>query len=328
VISDWKPIANLAALKARAALNADIRQFFAERGVMEVEVPLMGRCTVTDPFIESIRVDCVSNGSAVEHYLQTSPEFGMKRLLASPFAVEMGCIYSLGKAFRHGESGARHNPEFTMLEWYRLGFNDDRLMAEVGELIGAILPLHAIIKLSYRQLFQRYLNIDPHTAEAVELKRITQANIAIEMEDANPDTWLDLLVSHVLEPKLAADHPHSLVFIYDYPASQAALARTGVDDSGETIAKRFEGFYNGIELCNGYWELTDSAEQARRFAADITKRQQLGLPMVAADPRLIEALASGLPDCAGVALGVDRLLMLQQQLQRLDQVLCFPTLQA
>ena len=323
-MSDWKPTADLAALKARAQLNADIRQFFAERGVMEVEVPLMAHCTVTDPFIESIRTDC----SGVKYYLQTSPEFGMKRLLAAPFAAEMGCIYALGKAFRHGESGARHNPEFTMLEWYRLGFDDQRLMMEVGELVGAILPVHAIIKLSYRQLFQRYLNIDPHTAEAGELKQITQANMAIEIEDDNPDTWLDLLVSHVLEPKLAADHPDSLVFIYDYPASQAALARTALDDNGETIAKRFEGFYNGIELCNGYWELTDSAEQALRFAADLSKRQQLGLPMVTADQRLVEALASGLPDCAGVALGVDRLLMLQQQLQRLDQVLCFPTSQA
>ena len=327
-MTDWKPTANLAALKARAQLNAHIRQFFAERGVMEVEVPLMGRCTVTDPFIDSISVDCRANGGAVEHYLQTSPEFGMKRLLAAPFAAEMGCIYSLGKAFRNGESGARHNPEFTMLEWYRQGFDDHRLMVEVGELIGAILPLQAVIKFSYHQLFQRYFNINPHTAEAVELKKIAQVHMAIEIEDANPDTWLDLLVSHVLEPKLAADHPHSLVFIYDYPASQAALARTGVDDNGETIAKRFEGFYNGMELCNGYWELTDSAEQTRRFAADRSKRQQLGLPMIAADQRLVEALASGLPDCAGVALGVDRLLMLQQQLQRLDQVLCFPSSQA
>lgn len=315
-MSSWKPTADLAALKARAQLNSDIREFFAAREVLEVEVPLMSRTAVTDPFIDSIVAECAGSS----HYLTTSPEFGMKRLLASG----SGCIYSLGKAFRNGESGARHNPEFTMLEWYRLGFDDDQLMDEVAELVDSVLPLKSTIKLSYRQVFLHYLQIDPHTATSDELKAITQSQMNIDLDDECPDTWLDLLVSHVIEPKLAADHPDTLVFIYDYPASQAALARTTRDSQGQSVAKRFEGFYRGMELCNGYWELTDSVEQARRIAADQDKRQRFGLPVQPSDSRLVDALVSGLPDCAGVAMGVDRLLMLQQNLQSLDQVIAFP----
>lgn len=314
--SNWKPTADLAALKARAALNADIRQFFAERSVMEVEVPLMGQCTVTDPFIDSIRVDC----AGTEHYLQTSPEFAMKRLLAAGSR----CIYTLGKAFRNGESGRRHNPEFTMLEWYRLGFDDNQLRLEVAELLQRSLPISEVIELSYRELFQRYLAIDPHTAALVQLQTIVRAELDIELDDDDTDTWLDLIVSHLLEPKLAEDYPDALVFIYDYPASQAALARTAADSEGQKVAKRFEGFYRGMELCNGYWELTDSLEQAQRFKSDQDKRRQLKLPIYPQDQRLVDALSSGLPDCAGVAMGVDRLLMLQQQQQHLDEVIAFP----
>lgn len=315
-MSDWKPTADLAAIKSRAALNADIRRFFAERSVLEVEVPLMGQCTVTDPFIDSIRV----GGTNREHYLQTSPEFAMKRLLAAG----SGCIYSLGKAFRSGESGRRHNPEFTMLEWYRVGFNDTQLRHEIAELLQQLLPLSSVIELSYRELFQRYVNIDPHTAELIQLQTIVRAEMDIDVSDDDNDTWLNLIVSHLLEPKLAKDYPDALVFIYDYPASQAALARTATDTQGQLVAKRFEGFFRCVELCNGYWELTDSAEQARRFHSDQNKRRELSLPTYPQDQRLIDALSSGLPDCAGVAMGVDRLLMLQQQLQHLDDVIAFP----
>lgn len=319
-MSHWKPTATLAALKARATLNAGIRQFFAERSVMEVEVPLMGLCTVTDPFIDSIRVDCTGR----EHYLQTSPEFAMKRLLAAPFAAELGCIYSLGKAFRNGESGRRHNPEFTMLEWYRIGFDDCQLREEVADLLQKILPLSRVVELSYRELFQRYLAIDPHTASLAQLQTIVRAELDIELDDDDTDTWLDLIVSHLLEPKLAEDYPDALVFIYDYPASQAALARTAADSQGQQVAKRFEGFFRGMELCNGYWELTDSLEQAQRFKSDQDKRRQLKLPIYPQDQRLVDALSSGLPNCAGVAMGVDRLLMLQQRLKHLDEVIAFP----
>lgn len=280
----------------------------------------MGRATVTDPFINSITVSCQNR----EHYLQTSPEFAMKRLLAS-LGAELGAIYSLGKAFRNGESGRRHNPEFTMLEWYRPGFDDIQLMAEVADLLTQLLLITSIKYFSYGQLFQHYFNINPYQQNAAQLKQLAQTQMTIDLDDDCPDTWLDLLISNCLEPKLASDFPDALVFIYDYPESQAALARVLPNSDGQPVAKRFEGFFRGMELCNGYWELTDAAEQNRRFEADQAKRLQLNLPQNPSDACLLAALESGLPDCAGVALGVDRLLMLQQNLSSLSQVIAFPT---
>jgi len=309
---DWQPTASRQALEARARLLTQIRQFFADRGVLEVEVPLLAAATVTDPHIDSIQASC--NGRPC--YLQTSPEFAMKRLLASG----SGPIYSLGKAFRNGESGRRHNPEFTMLEWYRPGFDDHRLMDEVEALIGSVLPLPEVQRLSYRELFLRYLDIDPHRVELGQLKGLARQQVEIDWEDDNRDTWLDMLITHAIEPQLGA----GLTFIYDYPASQAALARVCEDDRGQPVARRFEAYVGGMELANGYWELTDSQEQARRFQADLTRRQALGLAVYPEDQRLLAALAAGLPDTAGVALGVDRLLMLATGADSLQEVLAFP----
>lgn len=272
---------------------------------MEVETPLLCRGTVTDPALDPIRCG--------ERWLQTSPEYAMKRLLAAG----SGPIYQVCKAFRAGESGPRHNPEFTLLEWYRPGYDLRRLMEEVAELVGGVLGERAVTYLSYRELFQHFLDIDPHVASAAQLEACVRRRLDYAGGEESRDTWLDLLVSHVIEPQLAG-----LVFVYDYPASQAALARLR-EDQGVMVAERFELYADGLELANGYFELADPAEQRRRFEADnrrLSDRQDNPRPI---DPWLLAALDSGLPDCAGVALGLDRLLMLMQGSERLESVLSF-----
>lgn len=310
-MSDWKPSALPAALRARAELYRQMRAFFAARNYLEVDPPLLGRGGTTDPAIESFR----TRYSSEEYYLQTSPEFFMKRMLAAG----SGPIYGICKVFRQGEEGRHHNPEFTMLEWYRPGFNDHDLMAEVGELLGGILGA-SIEKKSYRRVFQEELNLDPHLATLDQLKACAGEHLSVGWDDDNPDVWLDLLFSHLIQPTLN----EAITFVYDYPASQAALAKIAQDALGQNVARRFEVFYGGVELANGYWELTDAAEQARRFAADNHYRRAARLPVVQADTKLVDALQSGMPDCAGVALGVDRLLMLITAADRLDQVIAFP----
>lgn len=310
--SNWHPTASLGALRARADLYRQIRAFFAERQVLEVDVPVMAAAAVTDPHIDSIAARC----GAADYYLQSSPEFAMKRLLAAG----SGAIYSLGKAFRNGEAGRRHNPEFTMLEWYRPGWDDHRLMDEVEALICQRLAINSVERLSYREVFQRCLDIDPHRATLVELKALARHHVELDWDDDCRDTWLDILITHVVEPRLGS----GLVFIHDYPASQAALARVCPDETGRPVARRFEAFVGGVELANGYWELTDGEEQARRFASDVKRRQQMALPVYPADQRLVAALNHGMPASAGVALGVDRLLMLQLGVSDIAEVLAFP----
>ncbi|TQV71839.1 EF-P lysine aminoacylase GenX [Exilibacterium tricleocarpae] len=308
----WPPAATLPAQRARAALNAEIRRFFAARQVLEVEVPLLAAAAPTDPHIDSLRVPT----GAGDRYLQSSPEFAMKRLLAAG----SGPIYSLAKAFRRGEAGRRHNPEFTMLEWYRPGYDEQTLMDEVTALLQAVVDVEPVCRLSYREVFQRHLEIDPHTASESELRQLAQPYIGADWPGADRDTWLDLLISHAVEPQLGP----GLTFIYDYPVSQAALARLGNDSQGQPVAKRFEAYLGGMELANGYWELIDVAEQRRRFAADLRRRRALKLPCPRSDRRLLAALAAGMPDCAGVALGVDRLLMQVMGADHIDTVVAFP----
>ncbi|MCV6626003.1 MAG: EF-P lysine aminoacylase EpmA [Cellvibrionaceae bacterium] len=297
-------------LQARAVLNRQLRAFFEARQVLEVETPLLARCPVSDPFIECLQV--ASNG----YYLQSSPEYAMKRLLADG----SGDIYSLAKVFRAGESGSRHNVEFTLLEWYRLGFDDKQLMAELAELLQSLSPGLVVHYYSYRALFEQSLSLDPHRASLAELQ--LRVDEYLDMGDYRCEdisTALDLLISQVIEPKL----PAGLVFVYDYPACQAALARITPDEQGVPVAKRFEAFLNGMELANGYWELCDGAEQKRRFKQDLALRAEQGLPQVPIDERLVAALDSGLPDCAGVALGVDRLLMQLSGADTIGEVLSF-----
>ncbi len=310
-MTDWHPSASLEQLRLRASVYRRIRHFFAEREVLEIEAPVMGAAAVTDPFIDSVPAQCAGR----TYYLQTSPEFAMKRLLASG----SGPIYSLGKVFRNGERGRRHNPEFTLLEWYRTGWNERELMREVEALVEAVMPGLEVTHLSYRAWFEQHLGIDPHIASAAELAALAKARINIEADEDDRDFWLDLLVTHELEGRLG----DGLTFVYDYPASQAALARLAQDDQGQIVARRFEAFIGGMELANGYWELTDAEELHQRFSADQAKRRALNLPTYPADDKLLAAMAAGLPESAGVALGIDRLLMCLGGVAHISEVIAF-----
>lgn len=284
----------------------------------------MSQCAVSDPFIDTIET-CYADYVGADSYplyLQTSPEYAMKRLLAAG----SGAIYQLGKAFRNGESGSRrHNPEFTLLEWYRPGFDEQSLMDEVEALITPILGIDTVERLSYAQIFEQYLGFDPHHVTLDQLVAETHRHIDIDLQDDDRDTWLNLLMSHVIEPHMVG---RGAVFIFDYPASQAALAQVRTDTKGRLVAARFELFVQGIELANGYHELTDADEQQQRLLKDQHTRKQLGLPQRPLDMRLVSALAAGMPECAGVALGVDRLVMLALDAESIQEVIAFPIEQA
>jgi len=309
----WRPATDARALRERDALYKKLRAFFAERDFLEVDVPLLGRGGSTDPHLHSLRTQCDGD----DLYLQTSPEFFMKRLLAAG----SGPIFALTKAFRAGERGALHNPEFTLLEWYQPGFNDRQLMSQVAELLHRLLPRKkSVRRFSYREVFMEHLGFDPHTAELAALKQTARARLPVDWDDDNPTTWLEFLFSHWIQPRL----PAGITFVYDYPAPQAALAKIMVDETSERVAKRFEVFVDGIEVGNGYWELTDADEQAARFERDNQQRVAMGLPTVHRDDHLLAALRHGLPECAGIALGVDRLLMLRLRRERIDVGICFP----
>ena len=298
-------------LKARARLLQDMRDFLSARGVMEVETPLISMSGNTDPEIQSIRTE---NGG----YLRTSPEFPLKRLLAAG----SGDIFELGRVFRAGESGRSHNPEFTMLEWYRTGLGYQGLMDEVAELVRhcgrGIFDRWPLQKLSYRRLFQQYAGVDPFTADKRALSECAREHGLDELE-LDHRQWLDLLISTVIQPALPGE---GLTFVYDFPANQAALARVRQDSPA--VAERFELYLGRIELANGYQELTDAAEQERRFDADNRQRETRGLPVYRKDGNLLAALAHGLPECAGVALGVDRLLMAITGAVSIGEVTAFP----
>jgi len=317
-MTDWRPSASPETLLIRARLLQRIRAFFQAREVLEVETPLLSRATVTDPHIESFVVQEPQQGTP--RYLHTSPEFAMKRLLAA----SSGSIYQVCKVFRQGEAGRQHNPEFSMLEWYRLGFDHQQLMTEVDdllrELLDGYLALTDTLQLSYRDAFQRYAGLDPLTASIPELQAtVRQRGIdVIGLDQSHKDPWLDLLMTHVVEPALPQDCP---VFIYDYPASQAALARIRQEE--HPVAERFELYLGGMELANGFHELTDAVEQGQRFETDLASREEMGLPRVPVDDRFLAALESGLPACAGVALGIDRLVMLAAGVKSISEVIAF-----
>ena len=300
--ADWRPSAGIDALRLRARLNAAIRQFFAERDVLEVETPQLSAAGTVDRHIESFRLQ---DARGEPRWLRTSPEFAMKRLLAAG----VGDCYELGRVFRLGESGRRHNPEFTMLEWYRVGWDQHRLMQEVAELIGVALALVGrrcrVRHVAYRALFRERLGLDPFTADTAAL-RSALGEVRIDPDGLTRDDWLDLLITHRLQPQFAADE---LLFLHDYPASQSALARV-VERDGVAVAERFEAYLGSLELANGYHELCDANEQRRRFEVEVAARGAMGRDAPAIDLRLVQALHHGMPACAGVALGVDRLLAL------------------
>ncbi|MDN4502164.1 elongation factor P--(R)-beta-lysine ligase [Alteromonadaceae bacterium BrNp21-10] len=317
-MTHWQPSATVETLEIRAKLLANIRQFFAERKVLEVETPQLAQHSVTDPHLASFRTEYVGPGHAqgLSLYLQTSPEFSMKRLLCAG----SGCIYQICKAYRNEESGRYHNPEFSMLEWYRVGFDHQQLMQEVADLLQVILHCKLPTYLSYQQTFIQYLGIDPLSCSLDELKDVAsqQGFRDIAQQENNPDTLLQLLFSHCIEPQIGQEVP---IFVFDFPATQAALARISPSDC--RVAERFEVYFKGIELANGFHELADADEQQRRFQQDNQRRQQMGLPVITPDNYLLEALRSGLPDCAGVALGIDRLVMLASSNNNISNVQAF-----
>ncbi len=284
---------------------------------MEVCTPILSQAAGTDPSIEPLhtRYTGPRYPQGLDLFLQTSPEFAMKRLLAAG----SGPIYQIAQVFRDGEYGSRHNPEFTLLEWYRPGLDHHGLMKEVADLVSACLGEEpGVEKISYVALFERKFGWNPLQARIRQLEDAAKMHGVETCNLERRDQWLDLLMSLVIEPTLGAQ---GLTFVYDYPASQASLARLSSEDG--RIASRFELYYRGLELANGFHELTDAVEQRKRFEAENRQRQQHGLAQLPVDENLLEALESGLPDCAGVALGLDRLLMLQQGEAALDDVLTF-----
>lgn len=310
-MSDWRPTGDAEALRARAGLLATIREFFAERGVLEVDTPLLSQFGVTDPNIELFKVDSRNE----QRFLQSSPEYAMKRLLASG----IGDIYQLGKAFRRGESGARHNPEFTLLEWYRTDTSHHELIREVAELVAKVLPVSSWQVWSYAALFAEILNLDVFTASTETLSsKVEQEGISIDAPLSRLD-YLDLLMTHSIEPRIAR---WGLVFVIDFLPEQSALARL-ITRGENTVAARFEAYYGGLELANGYLEEAQADVLSARFADDNAKRGLRGQEVVAADTRLLHALEAGFPDCSGVALGFDRLLMLTLGQSSIAEVMPF-----
>jgi len=318
-MKDWKPTANLKALKLRAELYALIRRFFAERGVLEVETPILSQSGITDPNIESFQLQFVGPkaGGGGQRWLRTSPEYPLKRMLAAG----VGDCYELGRVFRNGEAGRRHNPEFTMLEWYRIGSTHHQLMDETAVLVKDALHLagrRATVRdVSFRQLYHDSFGFDPLTVSEGEL-RGPLVVFDIDPTGLTRDDWLDLLMTHLIQPAIPANR---ILIVYDYPASQCALAKIRPGDV--PVAERFEVFVGSLELANGYHELTDAAEQRERFGRDLGVRQKHASVQPPVDERLLAALPK-LPECAGVALGVDRLLMAMLGSDRIADVLAFP----
>lgn len=317
----WMPSATDAALRLRARLYRLVREFFHARGVLEVETPVLSRAGNTDPNIASFQLEFSgrTDGAPRTRWLRTSPEFALKRLLAAG----IGDCYELGRVFRDGEAGGRHNPEFTMLEWYRLGWDHRRLIGEAAALVEAGLALvgrEARLRVvSYRDLYRDGLGIDPFVA-GDEVLRDALGHEAIDPAGLGRDDWLDLLMTHRLQPSFDAGQ---MLAVVDYPASQCALARLGTDDDGHEVAERFELYLGSIELANGYHELRDAPEQAARFQRDGAIRRARGAAPPPTDESLIAALEAGLPACAGVALGMDRLLMAMLGTDRIADVLAF-----
>ncbi|WP_426358833.1 elongation factor P--(R)-beta-lysine ligase [Pseudocolwellia sp. HL-MZ19] len=318
----WKTTLSWEDAKKKAYILNQIRQFFYDLDVIEVETPLLGRSTVTDVHLEAFNThfnylpdSSINNADTL--YLQTSPEFCMKRLLASGYQS----IYQISKAFRHEAKGHIHNPEFTILEWYRIGFQQDDLILEVSDLIQAILKCDMPKVITYQNLFLEHLNIDALDTSVEELKDVISNHNKMSdwlKDESSIDTLLQFILSELIEPNIGIDTP---IFIRDFPINQASLAKMNMSD--ERVADRFECYFKGIELVNGFCELTDAIVQVERFNKDNLERKQLGLEEKVIDRRFIQALESGLPSCSGVALGIDRLLMLALNKQDIEEVITF-----
>jgi len=323
-MSDWQAGTDLDMLQMRARMLSDIRAFFAERDVLEVETPVLSRYAVTDLHLDSMRCQLGER----RYFLNTSPEYAMKRLLAQHKAP----IYQVSRVFRDDEIGQYHNPEFSLLEWYRPGFDDVMLMAEVEALVRCLyLPDDArqavsVQRISYRDAFVQVLGVDPHEITAHEchelaIERDIDIPQGMSESESDRDAWLDWFLTQVVMPSVSAANVFTL--LCDYPATQAALAAIAPDETGRMVAKRFELFFGELELANGFFELTDADEQRRRFEQDNRLRQAAGKQAMPVDEYLLDALAHGMPSSAGVALGLDRLLMVLSGSESIDKVIGF-----
>lgn len=316
---DWRPSSGIEALRLRARVYALVRAFFAQREVLEVETPVLSEAGNTEPNIDSFTTIFSGHhdAGAPRRWLRTSPEYPLKRLLAAG----IGDCYELGRVFRNGEAGGRHNPEFSMLEWYRVGWDHRRLAAETVELVQQALALVGrqaeVVSLTYRELFLQGAGVDPFDSSDAQLRAALQG-IDIDGKGLGRDDWLDLLMTHRIQPHFPAGR---ITVVHDWPATQCALARIRHGDP--PVAERFELYLGQFELANGYHELTDADEQRERFGRDSQVRAGRGAPQPPQDGRLLAALQAGMPDCAGVALGVERLLMALSGTDRIADVLAF-----
>jgi len=318
---NWQPSCYLQQLRVRAQLLFAIRSFFQKKSVLEVETPLLCHATGTDPQLDFFSSRFRSPPNNPELFLQTSPEFAMKRLLAAG----SGSIFQICKAFRNGESGRYHNPEFTILEWYRLDFTLQDLMAEVVELLTCLLSpsvaLNAVQSVSYQQVFKEKTGLDPLF---FDLQAYQHYAAEYDVEEATSICgeshvmWLDFIFSHKVQPCLGED---AIFLVHSYPAIQSSLAR--INKANPDVSDRFEVFVKGVELGNGFFELADALEQEGRFEKEIEYRRVNGLPAVEKDGFFLAALQAGVPECSGVAIGLDRLLMIMTGCQAIDEVLAF-----
>jgi elongation factor P--(R)-beta-lysine ligase len=312
-MSDWNPTASIATLEVRAQMLRSIREYFTATRALEVETPTLSSAAVSDVHLASVHAK--ANGES--RYLVTSPEYAMKRLLAA------GCgdIWQISRVYRDGELGRWHNPEFTLIEWYRIGMDHHSLMSDVERLVNAALPTSKQFdraeRVTYREAVQLHAGVDAlEDPTAVLVARLESADIDVPRDlHGDRDACLDLIMSTLVGPQLGQDR---LTFIYDYPASQAALARIR-----GPVASRFEAYLNGIELANGFHELANPAEQRARFEADLAQRRRRGLPEQPIDEYFLAALTKGLPDCSGVAVGFDRLVMCAVDAKHIQDVLTF-----
>ncbi|WGE71517.1 elongation factor P--(R)-beta-lysine ligase [Actinobacillus equuli subsp. haemolyticus] len=313
---EWKPTASIQNLIKRSQIMAEIRQFFKDRGVLEVETPALSEFSVTDVHLSTFSTQFLSPfaSEAKTLHLTTSPEYHMKRLLAAG----SGSIFQLCRVFRNEEAGKRHNPEFTMLEWYRPHFDMYRLINEVDDLLQQILDCEPAESYSYQFVFQTYVGLDPLSATRAQLVEKARKHGFPCEDDENRDTLLQFLFSEIVEANIGKERPTA---VYHFPSSQAALAQISSED--HRVAERFEIYYKGLELANGFHELSDAKEQMRRFEQDNVQRAQMGLSAQQLDTRFLAALKAGIPNCSGVALGVDRLMMIAMNAEKIDEVMAF-----
>lgn len=321
----WRPYADNNLIKLRAEVFAKVRQFMSERNIMEVETPVLSHATVTEfhldsfystyssPQLNTTEQNIPEQNTSETLYLQTSPEYAMKRLLASG----MGAIYQISKVFRNEEQGKRHNPEFTMLEWYQPGHDHHQLMGELESFL-SLFAMSDCEKISYDNVFARQTGLDPHTCDTDELVRLAE-EYGLSSSSEERSVLLDFIFSHKIVSTLGNTKP---LFVYDYPACQSALAKLG--DKSPKIAERFELFINGMEIANGFHELTDADEQLDRFEEDLLLRKKAKRPDIPLDHLFLDAMKYGLPSCAGIAVGIDRLLMAITGIDDIREVLTFP----